>query len=266
MVLKLILFLALLGVTAGQALASGTTWRDPIPFGRVDSRAPNLHEQRVFAQAYCAAPSRPTCTPRIVGSLVFYGGLVSTGIVYGSFAKANAREALVTQCAAESDSCRGVTLFRRLGNRWNVVHRTSGITPRDCLKFRVPGGRDVLACRGNTVFLPGPGLSLGLVAVGGKRTYTKPLLPTRNLSCRGAQGPVNFARLGDWARRDVDGDGRADLTVRLRQYRLTFPNEEACLARNARSVQEKTTFLTWFARGSTLVPEGAAQRAFNELR
>ncbi|BDP40763.1 hypothetical protein DAETH_07320 [Deinococcus aetherius] len=232
----------------------------------MDSRVPDPHEQRVFAQAYCAARPGSTCTPRTVGSLVFYDRLVSTLVVYGSFAKANAREALVTQCAAESDRCEGVTLFRRLGNRWNVVHRTPGITPRECLKLRGVDGRDVLACRGNTIFLPGPGLSLDFVAVGGKRTYRKPLLPTRNLNCQKTQDAVNFAWLGDWSRRDVDGDGRADLTVQLRQYRLTFADEEGCLARDARSVQEKTTSLTWFMRGDTLVPDGSARRAVHELK
>ncbi|WP_102127724.1 hypothetical protein [Deinococcus planocerae] len=266
MSMKSIFVAALLGLTAGQTLAFTSAWREPARFGPVDSRVPDLHEQRVFAQAYCTARSQATCTPRTVGSLVFYDGLVSTGIVYGSFTAANAREALVTQCAAESDRCESVTLFRRLGDRWNVVHRSSGITPRDCLKFRGPGGRDVLACRGNTVFLPGPGLSLDLVAVGGKQTYTKPLLPTRNLSCQGAQNPVDFARLGDWARRDVDGDGRADLTVGLRQFQLTFADEEACRAFDAQSVQEKTTSLTWFTRGGTLVPGEAARRAFSDLK
>ncbi|UQN07928.1 hypothetical protein [Deinococcus sp. QL22] len=252
---RLLYFTIIVEILTSQSLAISSDWLQPSHFTSKDSRKPDLHEQLVFARIYCDKFPMPECNPEIVGRNVYYANLISDSIVYGSFAKANSREALVTICAAESERCSGATLFRWMRNQWQIIHRTPGITPRDCLKFRGVNGRDFLACRGNVRFLPDLGLSLNLVAVGGRRTYSKVLFPQLSLDCRKAKGSTPFFRFGEWARQDVNGDGHQDLTMELRQFDLVFADAKQCQQLEAQSSQLQREKLTWIVQDNAFIPD-----------
>lgn len=197
-------------------------WDAPRPRVAVDTRPPNAHEARVFGAAYCEG--KPGCRVEFqpIGGdgrkLPVMNRRQPVSVAYGSFTRPSAQEVLMTLCVAESDNCDGTTLLRREGGRWKTVHHTEGVYPSECLKFRRFDGRDQLACRSNG-FLMMHGQKLHLVTADARRTTRKTLVDGELRGC--GEKTTTLARLGDWRRQDVNGDGRPDLVVEVDRYVLT---------------------------------------------
>lgn len=214
------------GILACAAFAQAQQLGDSQPVGK---------EGPAIAKAICAVKgilvAGQTCTvaaDRLGTSLLFGEGqrqreYVLEHFISGSFTQKGARQALVGMCQASGNICSGeIVLLERAGSGWRAVRAYTN-PPFDfylgaCFRFQGSDGRDRLVCRSDG-YLDSQGLqylfNLTAAEFSSKLTTTRLLSYGTASTC--SDKPQRVVQFSTWARKDLNGDRRADLELILNE-------------------------------------------------
>lgn len=214
------------GVLACAAFAQAQQLGDSQPVGK---------EGPAIAKAICAVKgilvAGQTCTvaaDQLGTSLLFGEGqrqreYVLEHFISGSFTQKGARQGLVGMCQASGNICSGeIVLLERAGSGWRAVRAYTN-APFDfylgaCFRFQGSDGRDRLVCRSDG-YLDSQGLqylfNLTAAEFSSKLTTTRLLSYGTASTC--SDKPQRVVQFSTWARKDLNGDRRADLELILNE-------------------------------------------------
>ncbi|MBD2414210.1 hypothetical protein FACHB389_21395 [Nostoc calcicola FACHB-389] len=227
-----------------------------------DSVIPSQKDAVALAQSVCGASNvnqekgKLSCKvcPSFTGS---GSGGTLTSVVYGSFTKADTREALVdlSDCEPHAHNWGGTVLLRRTNNGWSRVRYESGFRSNICLKVLNRTGRHSLVCQG---FYMGQGYLaewLDRLEVGSTKTTKTNLLQvgSNTGSCR---PPYYEVQIKDFLAQDINKDGRPDLVVKVSEAReaksTSRGNGQSCV--DPRLPKPKFYQLTFLSNGLSFRP------------
>ncbi|HEU4741701.1 MAG TPA: hypothetical protein VFS50_08930 [Meiothermus sp.] len=213
-----------LGLLACAVFAQAQQLGDSKPIGK---------EGPAVAKAICAVKgilvAGQTCkvaADRLGTSLLYGQGqgqreYVLEHFISGSFTQKGAQQALVGMCQAAGDICSGeIVLLERAGSGWRAVRAYTN-APFDfylgaCFKFPGSDGRERLVCRSQG-YLDAQGLQylFNLTAAEFSTKLTATRLLSYGIASTCSDKTQRVVQASTWARKDLNGDRRADLELTL---------------------------------------------------
>lgn len=154
-------------------------------------------------------------------------GLWLDSFIGGNFSQPNAEEVFVTYIGAEPLAYRqgGGILLRKDSGQWNRIFIEPGLRPDGCLRFRKSNGRDLLLCYEETGGPDSSGRQLYTINLEG-RVQIKSIMSFSDdhlWACREWLRKCLVSELTQWAKIDVNNDGRPDLVLSVRYLVESVP-------------------------------------------
>lgn len=229
-------------------LLSGMLWAEKFP---TDSHPPTLEDAHALLPALCGSGVMVKTTQHGVDSgckecpeIVPGGGMFDSadpaeasfslyGVIYGSFTRAGAQQAVAdfSGCEPHANNFGGSVLLEKLAQGWKVRNYEAGFISSECLKDGVPGGRDLLICRGGYT---GQGENDSSVFVFDyalpKDRRSQTLLSTTDTLATCLGGDQTMGSIESIELRDLNHDGILDLTVMVKAAKVKIPlgQEQNC--------------------------------------
>ena len=198
-----------------------------------DSRAPTAKEAAELLAVVCPGASQGNACKPCPAFTSFKGeddALTLSAVTYGRFSDAKATDAILnlSGCEPHVNNFGGSVRLRWQGlTNWKFLEYSPGDRANDCLKFPLRDGREALVCSSYYANMGVEIEGLGMTDYAKAKGSQFLMSVSSNLGqCFDRQ--LQEVRIGRFARRDLNRDGRPDLEVEVSEARATAPKNWKC--------------------------------------